>query len=76
MRSIYVKYEGRLQEYNISALGIMVLCKACDRYLELLYDNENNSLTLNERIIERKIILFTIMFRMNKIMTKMVMMWS
>ena len=32
------KYDGRLPEYNISASGIMVLCKACDKYLELLND--------------------------------------
>ena len=32
------KYNGRLPEYNISASGIMVLCKACDKYLELLND--------------------------------------
>ena len=48
------KYDGRLPEYNISASGIMVLCKACDKYLELLNGNENNSLTSNERINEWK----------------------
>ena len=36
------KYDGRLPEYNISASGIMVLCKACDKYLELLSGHENN----------------------------------
>lgn len=35
------KYDGRLPKYNISASGIMVLCKACDKYLELLNDEEN-----------------------------------
>ncbi len=30
------KYDGPLPEYNISASGIMVLCKACDKYLRLL----------------------------------------
>ncbi len=30
------KYDGRLPEYTISSSGIMVLCKACDKYLELL----------------------------------------
>ncbi len=35
------KYDGRLPEYNISASGIMVLCKACDKYLELLNDEDN-----------------------------------
>ena len=29
------KYDGRLPEYNISASGIMVLCNACDKYLDL-----------------------------------------
>ena len=31
-------YEGPLPEYDINKSGIMVLCKACDRYLELLHD--------------------------------------
>ncbi len=30
------KYYGHLPEYNISASGIMMLCKAYDKYLELL----------------------------------------
>ena len=34
--------------------GIMVLCKACDKYLELLSGNENNSLTSDERIMSEK----------------------
>lgn len=29
-------YNGSLPEYEINESGIMVLCKACDRYLELL----------------------------------------
>lgn len=45
------KYDGRLPEYNISASGIMVLCKACDNYLKLLNGNENNSLISDERIM-------------------------
>ena len=49
-----VKYNGRLPEYNISASGIMVLCKTCDKYLELLSGNENNSLTSDERIMSEK----------------------
>lgn len=32
------KHNGRLPEYNISTSGIMVLCKACDKYLALLND--------------------------------------
>ena len=51
-----VKYDGRLPEYNISASGIMVLCKACDKYLELLNGNENNSLTSDERIMSEKLL--------------------
>ena len=35
------KYDGRLPQYNISASGIMVLCKACDKYLELLNAEED-----------------------------------
>lgn len=32
-------YAGPLPEYEISASGIMVLCKACDRYMSLLKDD-------------------------------------
>ncbi len=32
-------YDGPLPEYEINEAGIMVLCKACDRYLELLRDD-------------------------------------
>ena len=32
-------YDGPLPEYEINAAGIMVLCKACDKYLELLRDD-------------------------------------
>lgn len=45
------KYDGRFPEYNISASGIMVLCKACDKYLELLSGDENNSLISDEQIM-------------------------
>ncbi len=45
------KYDGPLPEYNISASGIMVLCKACDKYLKLLSGEENNSLISDERIM-------------------------
>ncbi|MBQ7924885.1 MAG: hypothetical protein IJ335_01145 [Lachnospiraceae bacterium] len=31
-------YDGPLPEYEINAAGIMVLCRACDRYLELMRD--------------------------------------
>ena len=50
------KYDGPLLEYEISEDGIMVLCKACDKYLKLLNTKNDkiNSLTSNERINERK----------------------
>lgn len=32
-------YDGPLPEYEINESGIMVLCKACDRYLALLRDD-------------------------------------
>ncbi len=50
-----VKYDGRLPEYNISASGVMVLCKACDKYLELLFGYKNHSLISNERIMSELI---------------------
>ena len=31
------KYDGLLPEYDISENGIIVLCKACDRYLKILH---------------------------------------
>ena len=34
------KYDAPLPEYEISTSGIMVLCKACDRYLVLLNNNK------------------------------------
>lgn len=47
-------YGGTLfigKDDNGNVTGIMVLCKACDKYLELLYSNENvNSIIINERI--------------------------
>jgi len=45
------KYDGPLPEYNVSASGIMVLCKACDKYLKLLSGDESNSLIPDERIV-------------------------
>ena len=36
VRKACVKDNGRLPEYNISASGIVVLCNACDKYMELL----------------------------------------
>jgi ATP-dependent DNA helicase RecG len=35
-------YNGPLPEYEINESGIMVLCKPCDKYLELLRDDGQN----------------------------------
>ena len=46
------EYDEPLPEYDISEIGVMVLCRACPKYLELLnQDNRNNSLNENERIM-------------------------
>ena len=53
-------YEGPLPEYEINESGIMVLCKACDRYLELLRDDgqhpnhypNQNGQDMNKMIID------------------------
>ena len=53
------KYDGPLPEYDINADGIMVLCKACDKYLELLNGdipkdgNYKINFAQNERSFER-----------------------
>ena len=48
-------YDGPLPEYEINESGIMVLCKACDRYLELLSGKEKvDSLISDERIMSEK----------------------
>lgn len=48
-------YHGALPEYDINAAGIMVLCKACDKYLKLLEMKEKvDSLILDERIMSEK----------------------
>lgn len=36
IREACVLYDGPLPEYEINEAGIMVLCKACDKYLGLL----------------------------------------
>ena len=41
---IYIWNDGEMPEYNINKLEDMVLCKACDRCLELLLSGGNNSL--------------------------------
>ena len=37
IRGACAKYDATLPEYDINKSGIMVLCKACDKYLELLH---------------------------------------
>ena len=49
------KYEGRLPEYNISASGIMVLCKVCDKYLDLL--NEDSHLGQSDQDDDQVVIM-------------------
>ncbi|MCM1161662.1 MAG: hypothetical protein NC412_10595 [Roseburia sp.] len=46
------KYDGSLPEYEINEGGIMVLCKACNKYMELLSGKRNNNPFIeNERIM-------------------------
>ena len=54
------KYDGRLPEYNISASGIMVLCKACDKYLELRNEDSRlgQSAQDNDQDVTKMIIAF------------------
>ena len=58
------KYDGHLPEYNIGASGIMVLCKACDKYLELLSDKDDLRLGQidqdNDQDVTKMIIAFCI----------------
>ena len=49
------RYEGLLPEYDINKSGIMLLCKACNRYLRLLFGKEDNLPISNERIMSEKI---------------------
>lgn len=56
------KYDGPLPEYDISEDGIMVLCKACDKYLKLLSITDtdktsvkNNDRSLTEVLSEREV---------------------
>ncbi len=52
------KYDGSLPEYNISASGIMVLCKACDKYLKLLNDGNDAHLGQSDQDVTKMIIIF------------------
>ena len=60
IREACALYDGLLPEYGINEAGIMVLCKACDKYLGLLrkdarhpdhYPNQNSQ-DLNKLIID------------------------
>lgn len=57
-------YEGPLPEYEINESGIMVLCRACDKYLKLLRDDghhvqsEQDDEHDNEQDVEAAIIQF------------------
>lgn len=54
-------YDGPLPEYEINESGIMVLCKACDRYLALLRDDgqsDQDSDHHNDQDIMEQIIAF------------------
>lgn len=52
------KYNASLPEYNISASGIMVLCKACDKYLNLLNDENGLQLGQSDQDVTKMIITF------------------
>lgn len=55
IREACALYDGSLPEYEINEAGIMVLCKACDKYLELLSENKNiDSIIVDERIMSGK----------------------
>ena len=45
IREACAKYNAPLPEYNMSTSGIMVLCKACDKYLDILRDNGHHDQT-------------------------------
>ena len=47
IREACAKYDAPLPEYDISDVGVMVLCKPCERYLRLLRCGE--SVTSNDR---------------------------
>lgn len=55
IREACVLYDGPLPEYEINEAGIMVLCKACDRYLELIPAKKKvDSIISDERIMSGK----------------------
>lgn len=49
------KYDGPLPEYDIKKAGIMVLCRACDKYLKLLNGTEDLYLGQNDQDNEQDV---------------------
>ena len=65
IREACALYDGPLPEYEINEAGIMVLCKACDKYLELLRNDgqhhgqsDQESDHNNDQVIIKQIIEF------------------
>lgn len=55
IREACALYDGPLPQYEINEAGIMVLCKACDRYLELIPAKKKvDSIISDERIMSGK----------------------
>ena len=55
IREACALYDGPLPEYEINEAGIMVLCKACDRYLELIPAKKKvDAIISDERIMSGK----------------------
>ena len=48
IKEAWARYDDPLLEYNISKSKGMVICKECDRYLELLSDGKENSNSVSE----------------------------
>ncbi len=49
------KYDGPLPEYDISEYGVMVLCKSCERYMEILRGDvqpDQNGQDMSRMIVE------------------------
>ena len=60
IREACEKYDVLLPEYEINEEGIMVYCKACDKYLNLLY--QKSQPVQNEQVCEQDLIANIIRF--------------
>ena len=60
IREACEKYDVLLPEYEINEEGIMVCCKACDKYLNLLY--QKSQPVQNEQVCEQDLIANIIRF--------------